>query len=132
MTQRNLHAVLAQVDRTSPLDSVLLSAALRPHAKLAAPLVNEQTDRAEAEALRNWLKAVSRDTDVVESSDTPPTVPAVVPIDEPIDEPKRSPPERDVRRDAARIQGADAPRSPDEFNRRFFPEQFEPAPPPTP
>jgi hypothetical protein len=136
MTQRNLHAVLAQVDRAAPLESPLLLAATQLHATIEQPLLREQTDRAEREALVAWLTSLGEKTVSPQApSATTEILPQVLlqPKSGSLSQlpavngssPRTSPAE--VRQPpTARRELPDA----DDFNRRFFPDRFPAAPSP--
>lgn len=137
MTQRNLHAVLTRIDRQEPLKSSLLVAAITTHATLEKPLFHEQSDREEIALLKEWLLAVgsthrrpAKQT-VTPSSSTPVLMqPQLTPRESgggtrASDEVKFREAQRPT--PARRI-----PPAADVFNRRYFPERFEPAGPPKP
>jgi hypothetical protein len=61
IAERNLAAVLRQVDLTSPDESPLLSVMNTNHASLATPIFRGRTGTQQMETLRNWVRAAVRD-----------------------------------------------------------------------
>jgi hypothetical protein len=126
MTQSNLHAVLAQVDRNSPMDSPLLAAATTPHAHFAVPLVSEQTDRRELEMLKAWLRAVGEPSNDAPAESTGVKPPSM--LLQPNSPPRALPPASPLT--PAHSQRNSTPRDrrqayeAEAFNRKFFPQRF--------
>jgi hypothetical protein len=67
LTQRNVSAVLEQINRQSPLESPLLTVPIRPHGGLKTPVIAERQATL-YQQLANWVAVVS----LTETRSTPP------------------------------------------------------------
>jgi hypothetical protein len=110
LTQRNLHATLATVDRKKPAESPLLTLSIAPHGGATSPVFSGR-DVEKVRQLTAWVHAVS-ETKAPSTPDSidpgPPLLQTMSNIDEG-DGPGDQPPASD-------------PFDPEPFNRRFFPE----------
>jgi hypothetical protein len=110
LTQRNLHATLAAVDRKKPAESRLLTLSIEPHGGATSPVFSGR-DVEKVRQLTAWVHAVSatRPPPTPDSIDPgPPLLQTMSNI-----EPGNAPGDPPLAAD---------PFDPEPFNRRFFPE----------